>query len=85
MARGWPVLVPNGPETVARRHVAQVNVRKISANEEASVLKVGVTVNDVAELPGPYIRLTDCWAGASRAGDILPAHREREAVLESVT
>src|SRR5260370_20319985 len=74
-----------GTEAGARRVVAGMNPGKVSADEEASVLKCGCQSNRRARTAWTEYQVDRVLFIASRAGDIFPAHREREPVFEGAT
>src|ERR1017187_322184 len=74
-----------GTEGETRREAARPNKRKVSANEEASVLKGGRQSGRPGRAARSVHQVHSLISDAPRARDIFPASCEREAVFEGVT
>src|SRR5208282_4424726 len=79
------VIQARGAEGVTGREAARMNIGNVSANEEPSKLEGGRHRDRSARAARTEHQIDRFLSGASRAGDVFPAPREREAMFEGVT
>ena len=79
------VIQARGAEGVTGREAARMNIGNVSANEEPSKLEGGRHSDRSARAARAEHQIDRFLSGASRAGDVFPAPREREAMFEGAT